>query len=76
LSELEKVTSKKTNFVQLSAEQYKGFLPGFMAEELLENHLFIENPGYYNGSELDESHAILEDKLVTWSEFITKSGAF
>lgn len=47
-----------------------------MAEEMLENHLFIEEPGYYNGAELNDSHGILEDKLTTWSDFITKSGAF
>ncbi|KZM20787.1 uncharacterized protein EKO05_0002647 [Ascochyta rabiei] len=76
LSELEATTSKKTNYIQLSAEQYKSFLPSFMAEEMLENHLFVENPGYYNGAELDESHEILEDKLITWKEYIVKSGAF
>ncbi|KAF1364295.1 putative nucleoside-diphosphate-sugar epimerase [Lizonia empirigonia] len=50
LSELAAATGKKTNYMQLSAEQYKGFLPPFMAEEMLENHLFIEEPGYYNGA--------------------------
>lgn len=76
LKELEEVTGKKTNFVQVTNEQYKGFLPSFMAEEMLENHLFIENPGYYNGESLDESHKFVDGKLTTWKEFITKSGAF
>lgn len=75
-SDLESATGKKTHFVQLSAEQYKGFLPAFIAQEMLENHLFIEDPGYYNGAELGESHNILEDKLTTWKEFIANSGAF
>ncbi|KAJ8071196.1 hypothetical protein OCU04_001534 [Sclerotinia nivalis] len=76
LAELEAVTGKKTSFMQLSAEQFKGFLPSFMADEMLDTHLFIESPGYYNGTELDESQEILEDKLTTWKDFITNSGAF
>ena len=75
-SGLEAATGKKTHYAQLTAEQYKGFLPPFIAEELLENHLFIEEPGYYNGAELKESHDILEDKLTTWEDFIKKSGMF
>lgn len=47
-----------------------------MAEEMLENHLFIENPGYFNGAGLKESLDLLEEKPTTWKEFITKSGAF
>ncbi|KAF2621513.1 NmrA family transcriptional regulator [Macroventuria anomochaeta] len=75
-SGLEAATGKKTIYTQLSAEQYKGFLPPSVAEEFLENHLFIEEPGYFNGADLKESHEILEDKLTTWKDFITKSGSF
>ncbi|RAR16226.1 family transcriptional regulator [Stemphylium lycopersici] len=76
LAELEEVTGKKTNYVQVSAETYKGFFPEFMAQEMLENHLFIEEPGYYNGADLADSLALLEEKPVTWKEFVSKSGAF
>lgn len=76
LAEFEEVTGKKATFVQVSAEQYKSSLPEFMAEEMLENHLFIENPGYYNGASLGESLSLLEEKPTTWKEFIKKSGAF
>lgn len=62
--------------MQVSEEVYKGFLPEFMAQEILENHLFIEKPGYYAGETLDKSHGILEDKLVSWKEFVEKSKAF
>lgn len=75
-SGLEAVTGKKTHFAQVTPDQYKSFLPAFIAEEMLENHLFIEEPGYYNGTELKESHDILEDKLVGWEDFIKKNGAF
>ncbi len=47
-----------------------------MAEEMLENHLFIENPGYYNGASLKESLDLLEEKPTTWKEFLKKNGAF
>ena len=47
-----------------------------MAEELLENHLFMEDPGYFNGASLQESLDLLEDKPTTWQEFVRKSDAF
>lgn len=75
-SGLEAATGKKTHYAQVTSDQYKSFLPEFIAEEMLENHLFIEEPGYYNGAELKQSHDILEDKLVGWEEFIKKGGAF
>lgn len=77
LAEFEEVTGKKTRFAQISGEQYKSFLPEFMAQEMLENHLFIENPGYYNGASLKESLDLLDEKPTTWKEFLEKNaGAF
>ncbi|OMP88419.1 NmrA-like family domain-containing protein 1 [Diplodia seriata] len=76
LAELEEVTGKKTNYVQVSSEAYKGFLPDFMAEEMLENHLFVEDPGYYAGASLKDSLAILDEKPVSWKEYVKNSGDF
>jgi hypothetical protein len=76
LAVLEEVTGKKTQFVQVSSEAYKSFLPEFMAQEMLENHLFIEEPGYYGGASLDGSQKILKEGLTTWKEYVQKSGAF
>lgn len=76
LSTVSEVTGKGTHFASVTPEQYKSFLPEAIAEEMLENHLFVEKPGYYNGAELDESLSILEDKPTTWKEFVIKSGAF
>ncbi|CAO2649847.1 Nn.00g011390.m01.CDS01 [Neocucurbitaria sp. VM-36] len=76
LDQITKSTGKETKFVQISEDVYKSFLPEFMAEEMLENHLFIEKPGYYAGEKLDKSHAILEDGLTSWKEFVEKSSAF
>jgi uncharacterized protein YbjT (DUF2867 family) len=76
LAQLEEVTGKKTNYMQIPGDVYKTFLPEFMAQEMLENHLFIESPGYYNGDSLEESLALLEEKPVSWKEWVQKSGAF
>ena len=73
LAEFEEVTGKKATFTQVSAEQYKSFLPEAIAEEMLENHLFVENPGYYNGASLQQSLDLLEEKPTTWKEFIQKN---
>lgn len=71
LAAITKVTGKQTKFLQVSADVYKSFLPGPVAQEFLENHLFIEEPGYYNGETLEASHAILREKLTTLEEYLT-----
>jgi hypothetical protein len=40
--------------VQLDAETYESFMLGPMVEEMLKNHLFIDNPDYYDGKRLAE----------------------
>jgi hypothetical protein len=76
LAEVEEVSGKKTAYVQLTPEQYKSAMPAAMADEMLENHLFIEKPGYFNGASLKESLDLLDEKPATWKEFITKNRAF
>ncbi|GJC90820.1 nmrA-like family domain-containing protein 1 [Colletotrichum liriopes] len=72
---------KSANFVSVPHDIYlntlKSFgLPDFAAKELLENmHLFDEG-GYDGGASLEESHALLEDPLTTWIDFMKKSPAF
>lgn len=62
--------------MQVDDKTYKSFLPEFVAQEFLENHLFMEKPGYYAGEGLEKSHGILEEKLVSWKEFVAKSDVF
>ncbi|KAF1816397.1 NmrA-domain-containing protein [Eremomyces bilateralis CBS 781.70] len=57
-------------FTQVTADQYKSFLPDSMAQEMLENHLLIEEPGLFDGISLQESLDALEDKPTTWKEFV------
>ena len=43
-------------------------MPDFAAQELLENFLLFDQFGYFGGASLDETHALVEDKLTTWAE--------
>lgn len=73
VSEFQDVTGKPARFVPISAEAYKSFLPGPLADEMLENHLFIEEPGYYAGADLKESLDLLAGvglKPTSWKEFL------
>ncbi|KAL1636579.1 hypothetical protein SLS56_001164 [Neofusicoccum ribis] len=76
LKEFEEVTGKKTQYVQVDSETYKSFLPGPMAQEMLENHLFVEEPGYYAGKDLKESLGLLTSaglKPTSWKDFLMKN---
>ncbi|GME63580.1 putative family transcriptional regulator protein [Neofusicoccum parvum] len=76
LKEFEEVTGKKTQYVQVDSETYKSFLPGPMAQEMLENHLFVEEPGYYAGKDLKESLDLLASaglKPTSWKDFLMKN---
>ncbi|PGH15380.1 hypothetical protein AJ80_05564 [Polytolypa hystricis UAMH7299] len=70
-----KVTGKKAAFIQVTPEQYKASLPEAVAEEYLENQLFVEEPGYFLGKSLDDSLKLLESKPTTWAEFVKKNAA-
>ncbi|KAM0270261.1 hypothetical protein ACHAQH_009482 [Verticillium albo-atrum] len=78
LSEFTEVTGKKATFVPVDSETYKSFLPPTIAQELLGNHLFIEEPGYYRGQSLDGSRELLAEaglKATTWREYLEKNKA-
>lgn len=68
-----KVSGKKAVFIQVSPEQYKASLPLALAEEYLDNQLFVENPGYYLGESLQPSLKLLDSKPTTWAEFVKKN---
>ncbi|KAL4899092.1 hypothetical protein BDW74DRAFT_171773 [Aspergillus multicolor] len=76
LAEFEEVTGNKTQFVQVDSDTYKSFIPGPMGDEMLENHLFIESPGYFKGRSLNESHAFIEKagfKPASWKAFLEEN---
>lgn len=49
-------------------------LPGFAAEELLENMRLLDEGGYFGGQEL--SLDILDEKPTTWEEYMKSSPVF
>ncbi|KAL1858276.1 hypothetical protein Daus18300_010022 [Diaporthe australafricana] len=78
VSEFQDVTGKAARFVPISAEAYKSFIPGPLADEMLENHVFIEDPGYYAGADLKESLDLLAGvglKPTSWKEFLDANKA-
>ncbi|PWY70921.1 NAD(P)-binding protein [Aspergillus heteromorphus CBS 117.55] len=67
------VSGKKAVFIQVSAEQYKAALSPAVADEFLENHLFVEEPGYYLGEPLEPSLKLVDSEPTTWAEFVRKN---
>ncbi|KAL2832863.1 NAD(P)-binding protein [Aspergillus cavernicola] len=70
-----KVTGKKAVFIKVTPEQYRASLPEAVAEEYLENQLFVEDPGYFLGESLDDSLKLLDSKPTTWEQFVKKNAA-
>lgn len=78
VSEFQEVTGKAARFVQIEAETYKSFIPGPLGDEMLENHLFIDEPGYYAGADLKESLDLLAGvwlKPTSWKDFLEANKA-
>lgn len=73
VTDFESASGKKLTYHQISNEQYMSFLPESMAEEVLENHLLIGEPGYYAGASLKESQDALESKPTTWKEYVARN---
>ncbi|KAK9546923.1 hypothetical protein V6Z77_009150 [Aspergillus fumigatus] len=51
---------------------------GVELRNMLQNHLFIENPGYFNGRDLKESNDWLEKagyQPTSWREFLERNKA-
>lgn len=79
IAEFEEVTGKKAVFYPIDEDTYKSYLPPSMAQELLENHLFIESPGYYVGQPLEETQDLLAEiglKSTSFKEFLEKNRSF
>lgn len=70
-----KASGKKAVFIQVTPEQYRAYLPEAVALELLENHLFVEDPGYYLGESLEPSLKLLDAKPTSWADFVKENSA-
>ncbi|KAE8148743.1 hypothetical protein BDV25DRAFT_168251 [Aspergillus avenaceus] len=75
VEEFSQVTGYKVQAMQIPVDVFKSFLPPPVAQEMLENILLLENPGYYAGESLSPSHDLLdaEDKPTQWKEFAAQN---
>ncbi|KAF5861644.1 hypothetical protein ETB97_012731 [Aspergillus alliaceus] len=76
VEEFQEITGQKAKYLQIPPEDFKAAYPPTIAAEFLENHLFIEEPGYFNGASLEKSLEILEEGTTSWREFLKKSNDF
>lgn len=67
------VIGKPATYQQIPHDVFKTFLPDVIAQEMLENLLLLEAPGYYGGQDLAESLALLDEKPTTWREYVEKN---
>ena len=70
ISEFSEAIEKPANFVQIPGETFKSFLPPPVAQELLENMLLMEDPGYFAGADLKASLDMLDEKPISWKKFV------
>ncbi|KAK4232961.1 putative family transcriptional regulator protein [Achaetomium macrosporum] len=80
MDEFTQVTGRRGQYVQLDHGVYKGFLPPPIAQEILENELLCEDPGFFAGAPLTDGHALLAEvglKVTTWREYLeARKGQF
>ncbi|KAK0732264.1 hypothetical protein B0H67DRAFT_502459 [Lasiosphaeris hirsuta] len=80
MDEFTQVTGHKGLYVQLDSDLYMSFLPPHIAQEILENELLCEEPGFFAGASLSEGHNLLAEvglKVTSWKEFLeVKKGDF
>jgi uncharacterized protein YbjT (DUF2867 family) len=72
---------KGAQAIQLPPAVYRGILekkglPPRAAEELSENFEMLAQCGYYDKATFEESHALLDEPVNTWRDFISKAKVF
>ncbi|KAK3723033.1 hypothetical protein LTR37_002179 [Vermiconidia calcicola] len=75
VAEFGEVLGVPAAFAQIPEEMFKSFLPPPVAQELLENMLLLEDPGYYAGAKLGESLRFMDGEPTTWKEFVQANKA-
>jgi hypothetical protein len=73
MDEFQEVTGKEGRYVQIDQDTYKSYLPPPIAQEILENELLCEDPGFFAGGSLVDGHDLLAGvglAPTTWKEFL------
>lgn len=73
IEEFQDVTGYKAQAVQIPADVFKSFLPAPVAQEMLENMLLLEDPGYYGGESLRPSQELLDENPTEWKDFVASN---
>lgn len=79
MTEFQEVTGQKGQYVQIDQDTYKSFLPPPIAQEILENELLCEDPGFFAGGSLVEGHDLLAEvglAPTTWKEYLQSQKQF
>ena len=75
----EKATGKTLKIVSVPGDVFKGFLsaslPPDMVEEVYENLILLEDPGYYAGADLTPSLQLVSEKPMGLEEFFRRNKA-
>ncbi|CAH0019885.1 unnamed protein product [Clonostachys rhizophaga] len=75
IAEFSEVTGHKATFAQVPVNVFKSFLPLQIADEMNDNMLLLQEPGYYQGADLAESLQLLDAKPTTWKAFVEANKA-
>lgn len=75
VAEIAETLGIKTAAVKIPQEAFRSFLAPELTQGTIENLLVMEAEGYYGGESLEPSLALLEDKLVSWKDFVRKNAS-
>ncbi|CRG90536.1 NmrA-like family domain-containing protein 1 [Talaromyces islandicus] len=73
IKEFQEATGYKAQAVQIPGDVFKSFLPAAVAQEMMENIMLLEDPGYYAGESLSPTHALLDEKPTTWKDYVASN---
>lgn len=73
INEFKEVTGYQAQAVQIPGDVFKSFLPPAVAQEMLENIMLLEDPGYYAGEPLSPSLALVDEKPTQWKDYLSSN---
>jgi hypothetical protein len=75
VEEIAETLGIKTAAVKIPQESFTSFLAPELTQGTIENLLVMEAEGYYGGESLEPSLALLEEKPVSWKEFVQRNAS-
>ncbi|EEA23494.1 hypothetical protein TMatcc_002367 [Talaromyces marneffei ATCC 18224] len=75
VTEIAETLGVRTAAVKVPQEAFTSFLAPELTQGTIENLLVMEAEGYYGGESLEPSLALLEEKPVSWKEFVQRNSS-